>query len=220
MDSYKELQIEVEDINFLKNEIKNAITLKEKEKAYIALNDKLRNFFGGNMSALLYDVLSHDAIRLVTKSSSDITPEPRSEYPDENIEAMIPNKNDDPEETIGSISKIIGDNGIPNGNILYYKKGEISRSYNFYNGVLYMDATINGVKYSKRVKVVSDTVVYNVDINYGNGNTAQIIVGDMYSIQDIIKVYAKEYKCPEIHLLFPEIFDRVPLRRTKVQTRK
>ena len=220
MDSYRELEIEIEDIIFLKSKIKNAITLKEKEKAYIELHDKLRSFFGGNMSTLLYDVLSHDAIRLVTKSTSDITPEPRSEYPDENIEARVLNETGDPEETFGSISKIMGENGIPNGNILYYKKGEICRSYNFYNGVLYMDATINGIKYSKSVKVVNDILVYNVDINYGKGKTAQIIVGDMYSIQDIIKVYVSEYKCPEIYLLFPEIFDRVPLRRTKVQTRK
>ena len=207
-----ELAEYVRVFNIYKDEIKNANNLKDKDRAYQNLSRCINSFFGRKIDHELFDIMLHDAVRLIVNSTTDIVPDLLTGEKDGYVEAFVKADAKYPDEVSGSITKIIEKDGIVNGCNLSYKKGEIERNYNLYNNTLCVTMNINGVRFTKKAYVFFDCLMYEVTIAVGDNASATILRANELDAQDIINVYIEQSGNPEIKLLFPEIYDRTPAK--------
>lgn len=212
MAAIDELTEYVNAFNVYKDQIKNAINLKDKDRAYQNLTSCIERFFDREIDHELFDIMLHDAVRLITKSTTDIVPDLVTGEKDGYVEAFVKADSENPDEVSGSITKIIEENGIVNGCNLSYKKGDVQRDYNLYNNTLYVTMVINGIRFTKRAYVYFDCLMYEVTMAAGDNASYPVLKACELDVQDIIKVYIEQSGNPEIKLLFPEIYDRTPAK--------
>ena len=170
-----------------------------------SFNDTLKYFYYEDINDKMLDLLYHDAYRLVMESSNDITP---SLDKDGWVDAVVSKDASNIDSVYGHMTKRIANDGNEYGINLSYNKGNISRSYGFYEDSILMYAIINGKSYTKVTRLNNEGVYEYAIFENTEDKKTFILSTDEYNVQDVIKCYIDSNKNEDIKLLFPELYER------------